>query len=466
MEVYSRLNPVLADQALRRAHPSVALAQGLPDVERELTTALLGDRRVVATMDRAPSVVAPAHKLRRTFTFKVCLPGPGEALRTTRDLRVIKPVRYAVRMKTKTKVRTGSLYDVMRYGEGSVFGTVPDDDDDDDVSRARARVASWRVAVWMKEGPATGKEAKFGEVLDLLHEAGDVTGVRCLDDIASRVWSDRVLRNRRSGLMARVPAGTWTNVFSLVQSLDLAAPRKTVVEYTRPDSNISFGAAYVSRDRRDAWTDIIPQTNIVVRDDYIQFTSLEDGVSPDCLWRPLVLFQDGSAVADPITRDTYRAVLDGMERGEPALLDALKLALLNPRSLRTLPRPDSRPADGVSVPTGVPEAVIEASPVLRDMLQDFSPAELVGHLPLASDPAAILEDMAAWLKLRPRVDELYPDCRDWRFMPARPAEVANLAHFLGIDCMSDWICASVGKLMSCEAGRLPGYSVAHLTWTR
>lgn len=305
-----------------------------------------------------------------------------------------------------------------------------------------------------KTCPAEDSNAsKFGALLGLLAEASDSIGTSTLERVADHAWRSKDCRVRRSGLMHREPAGTWGNVFELVHGLDTAAPRKKnpllpVGYITLPvlESNISFGVNDLSWDCRGSWLDKFPRVNIVVREDCVKFTIQEFTIHEDCLFRPLVLFPDGSAVADPVTLDAFRAVLDGLNGGVDDLRHALIAAFRTPRTLRTL-SPVAAAAAAVPAAGTVPESVIRASPVLRDMAQDFDPARLRESI---DGDDALLADMDAWLRLkdlpRPGISPYYDE--DFRFMPARAAEVANLAHFLGIDCIADWIAETVGVLMS------------------
>ena len=111
MEIHAQLSPLLADRALAHACPSVAAAQGRPDIAREATAKLLADPcnevvfRFASKEDRRQSALVAMHD--------------GQRYIRARDLRVMRPVNYAVRLKTKTKVVQGSLYDVIRHGEAA-----------------------------------------------------------------------------------------------------------------------------------------------------------------------------------------------------------------------------------------------------------------------------------------------------------------------------------------------------------
>lgn len=288
------------------------------------------------------------------------------------------------------------------------------------------------------------RESKFKEVLDSLVEGGDTEGISVLADVAAFTWSEARITARRDGVLTRTPANTWPSVFSTVQDMDHTTPRDPNKTYLRPDSNIFLDG---SPETAAIW---IPRMDIIIRDDKIQFTILDGTVNnmfePGWynMYRPLTLFPDGSAISHPSTHEMFRVVLDGLERGDPAVRDALAAGFANPRTLRRPPgvTPVDQLAAAGAVPGTVPESVIRASPVLQNMVDDLNltPAQLFDRLPIDAVAAdACLSDMAAWLE--------QPQQR-LRFMPVRAAQVANLAHFLGIDCMCDWIVERVGFLLS------------------
>ena len=353
-------------------------------------------------------------------------------------------------------------------------------------------------AVW-KARPTASKEAKFAEVLDILAEAGDTRATPTLTDSAESLWHSELHRyNKRDGVMTRLPAGTWTRVFSLVQDLHRAVVR---FNFTFDGGIIDGPATAIA---------FINNTN----SNSVRFTALSGFT--DCMFQPLFVFSDGSAVCTADAHDAFRAMLDALERDDPSVREAVAAAFRcnGPPALRSLipPEPIGQPAAATvpatvpdSVPGGsvpvpvlrnmvetvaaafrrhlppalrslippepigqpaaatvpatvpdsvpdsvagtVPDSVLRASPLLRNMVEDMdglTPAQLFQHLSqhLPADPAAadaMLADMDAWLSL-PK--------HSYRFMPARAAEVANLAHFLGIECMADWIAERVGELLS------------------
>lgn len=299
-------------------------------------------------------------------------------------------------------------------------------------------------AVW-KARPTASKEAKFAEVLDILAEAGDTRATPTLTDSAESLWHSELHRyNKRDGVMTRLPAGTWTRVFSLVQDLHRAVVR---FNFTFDGGIIDGPATAIA---------FINNTN----SNSVRFTALSGFT--DCMFQPLFVFSDGSAVCTADAHDAFRAMLDALERDDPSVREAVAAAFRcnGPPALRSLipPEPIGQPAaatvpatvpDSVpdSVAGTVPDSVLRASPLLRNMVEDMdglTPAQLFQHLSqhLPADPAAadaMLADMDAWLSL-PK--------HSYRFMPARAAEVANLAHFLGIECMADWIAERVGELLS------------------
>ena len=286
------------------------------------------------------------------------------------------------------------------------------------------------------------RESKFKEVLDSLVEGGDTEGISVLADVAAFTWSEARITARRDGVLTRTPANTWPSVFSMVQDMDHTTPRDPNKTYLRPDSNIFLEGS------PETAAIPIPRMDIIIRDDKIQFTIL-DGTMNNMsepgwysMYRPLTLFPDGSAISHPSTHEMFRAVLDGLERGDPAVRDALAAGFANPRTLRQ-PVAAERPVHAAGAVSGtVPESVIRASPVLQNMVDDLNltPAQLFDRLPIDAVAAdALLSDMAAWLG---------QSNQRLRFMPVRAAQVANLAHFLGIDCMCDWIVERVGLLLS------------------
>lgn len=110
--VYAQLSPLLADRALAHALPSVAVAHGRPDIARRATAKLLAHPRNEVDFNFA----SKQDPMRRRAYALVTM-HTGERLIRTADLRLIRPVKYAVRLKTKTKIQSGSLYDVIRHGE-------------------------------------------------------------------------------------------------------------------------------------------------------------------------------------------------------------------------------------------------------------------------------------------------------------------------------------------------------------
>ena len=114
MEIHAQLSPLLADRALAHACPSVAVAQGRSDIAREATAKLLADPCNEVVFRFA------SKKDRRQFALVTMY--DGQRYIRARDLRVMRPVKYAVRLKTKTKVVKGSLYDVIRHGEAAGRG--------------------------------------------------------------------------------------------------------------------------------------------------------------------------------------------------------------------------------------------------------------------------------------------------------------------------------------------------------
>ena len=272
-------------------------------------------------------------------------------------------------------------------------------------------------------------------MLDLLAEARDSAGTAVLGRVAKAVWWKR-RSSRRLGVMTHSPAGTWGGVFALAQDLDRSMTR-CGESYLRPESNIPLEAATTAGGVK------IPKANIVIRDDKITITILDR--HSNSLFRPLTILPDGSAVSTPDTREYLFEVLDGLERGDAALREALVEAFRHPRTQRRIVALPIYIATAERAPAGsVPESIIRASPLLQNLTDDMglSPAGLFEQIPV--DPVArdsLLATMDAWLTLP----------KDYfRFMPDRAAEVANLAHFLGIDSMCDWIVENVGELMSVE----------------
>lgn len=114
-ELLSELSPVLADRALGHALPSVAFARGRKDIGRQSTAMLLarGYNNAVVSFPFSP------HALRRTQTATLVGFRTGQRVLDMARVRLVRPVKYAVRLKTKTKIQSGSLYDVIRHGASS-----------------------------------------------------------------------------------------------------------------------------------------------------------------------------------------------------------------------------------------------------------------------------------------------------------------------------------------------------------
>ena len=95
----------------------MALARGRPDVARDTTAKLLAND-VNAVRFNFRGSLAGWGPLRRRATVSLY---DGRLRGNTRlmpaaEVRLVRPVTYAVHMKTKTKIQTGSLYDVIRHG--------------------------------------------------------------------------------------------------------------------------------------------------------------------------------------------------------------------------------------------------------------------------------------------------------------------------------------------------------------